>query len=186
MRQKHGKRSRRNQEGVGSRVQGETFVLKEEGCFSIKTHWGKIETFWGKGERRWECHYQMKFSINYEAHSSPTSSGSRGGCVGLGRGERLGTAAGGICRRPARDEELGYAAASRGLSRSRGPQFHSLWIQAARRGGEKGSQVLPSPVLEQEWKNARRARDLELYVSLKFEVISGGTCRMRKWVIFRG
>ena len=54
-----------------------------------------------------------EISINYEAHSS----GSGGGCVGLERGERLGTAAGGTCWRPAKDEKLGYAAAPRGEGR---------------------------------------------------------------------
>lgn len=56
-------------------------------------------------------------------------------------------------------------------------------------GGVKGNQVMAYPVVvpdRQEWKNVRKARDLELYVSIEIKMISGGTCRMKNSVIFMG
>ena len=110
IRQKCGKRSRRNQEGEGSRVQEEKFVLKRGRLFLHKDPLGEDRDILKQRGEKVRTSLSDEISINYEAHSS----GSGGGCVGLERGERLGTAAGGTCWRPAREEKLGYAAASRG------------------------------------------------------------------------
>ena len=109
IRQTRGKRSRRNQEGEGSRVQEEKFVLKRGKLFLNKDPLGEDRDILRQRGEKVRTSLSDEISINYEAHSS----GSGGGCVGLERGERLGTAAGGTCWRPARDGKLGYAAASR-------------------------------------------------------------------------
>lgn len=99
---------------------------------------------------------------------------------------------------PVKDEEVGCAAALRGqgklvrtdLSRIQGTQLHSFpppWCMGQE--GVRGNQVIAYPVLvldRQEWKNVRKARDLELYMSIEIKMISGGTCRMKNWVIFMG
>ena len=70
IRQTRGKRSRRNQEGEGSRVQEEKFVLKRGKLFLNKDPLGEDRDILRQRGEKVRTSLSDEISINYEAHSS--------------------------------------------------------------------------------------------------------------------
>lgn len=134
----------------------------------------------------------MKFSINYEVHSSGMSSGNGGGSVDLGIGGRLGTAAGGDLLEHQRGMQNCVMQQHGGVGGGlvRGPRHTTTCLPPPGCVGlekrEEARWWLITVLVPDKagMEKCRWAGDLELYVWIESKIISGGTCRMKRWMIF--